>query len=121
MIGASIRQIADSIIHLYPLRAAQGKDFPLATYQTISVNPANVMYARATARKESFQINVIARTCDEADSLAWQLITAFDQYSGTVLGEEIAAIKHVAGPDDLHRDEADVYGKSFDIDVWIKY
>lgn len=120
MIGAAIYSLLTSIIHVYPLRAAQGKTLPLATYQVLDNEPTNHIYNRAKVRKVSVQINIVGPVYDTLQSKATSIIAALDRYTGTAGSETIKDIRHTGGPDDMFQDDPELYGVSLYFDFWVK-
>lgn len=119
MIGAALNTLLTGIVEIYPLRASQGKELPLATYQVINNQPTNHIHDRAGNRKVTVQIDVKGTEYDEIQGLAFEIIDTLDRYQGTVQGETIKDIRHTGGPDDLFQEEADLYGVTLDFDFWV--
>lgn len=120
MIGSALKSIASSVIRLYPLVAAQGATFPLATYQIVMVNPAHQMQGEEGVWDVDIQINVISDDYDECDALAISLINAFNRWNGVSGTENIIDIRHMGGPEDLFQEDAQVYGKAIDFKLFIR-
>jgi len=120
MVGAALNTITSGIIHLYPLRAAQGQTPPFATYQIITVNPVQTIGGKNKVLEYNLQVNVYATTYDEADTLAQSLITTLDRYSNSnVKSENVKDIRHEGGPEDLFQDDQNLFAKAIDFKIWI--
>jgi hypothetical protein len=120
MIGALIYDLVHSIIQIYPLRGAQGKTLPLATYQILMNDPTNHIYDSANNRKVSVQINVVGPVYGDLQTTARNIINAMDRYYGTAGGESVKDIRHTGGPDDLFQEEAETFGVYLTFDIWVK-
>ena len=122
MVGAALHTILSGVVHVYPLRAAQGTKPPLATYQVTNVNPVKTMAGVNNVFEYDIQLNIHATTYDAADTLAHSVITTIDRYSAANLqNENIRDIRHEGGPDDLFQNDANLYGKAIDIKIWITH
>lgn len=120
MIGAVIDNLISGIVPVCPLRAAQGKTLPLATYQIISNEPTNHIHSKAKNRRVSVQINVVGPIYDVIVGLAFSIIAALDRYNGTNSGTAVKDIRHKGGPDDMYSDDSELYGVTLDFDFWVK-
>lgn len=118
MTGAVIYNLVNSIVRIYPLQAAQGQTFPLATYN-VQRNPQNDMNGPATAARDRVTINVHAKTYDQVETLKAQIITALDFTSGTIANVEVINIRYITDRD-LFQDEPETYAKQIEFDFWIK-
>ena len=120
MVGAALNTIASGVLHLYPMRAAQGQMPPFGTYNIVTVTPVKTIGGKNKVFEYDLQVNIYGTTYDAVDTLAQSFITTIDRYSNTnVKSENVKDIRHEGGPEDLYQDDADLYGKAIDIKMWI--
>lgn len=118
MTGGVVYSLVNSIVPIYPLQAAQGKAFPLATYR-VQRNPQNDMNGTATAARDRVSISIHSKTYDECESLKNQVIAALDFTKGTIANVQVINIRYISDTD-LFQDEPNVYGKTIDFDFWVE-
>ena len=120
MVGAALNTITSGVLHLYPLRAAQGQIPPLGTYYIVSVTPVKTIGGVNKVFEYDLQINIYGTTYDAVDTLAHSFISTVDRYSNSnIQSENVKDIRHEGGPEDLFQDDADLYAKAIDIKMWI--
>lgn len=69
---------------IYPLRAAQGIDFPYLVYQTINTSANETKSGSSTIDILRVQFDLFGKSYDDLHTLADRLRALIDQYRGTV-------------------------------------
>jgi len=107
---------------IYPVRAPQNTTLPYVTYTVVSVNPTDTKDRPSHLDTVRMQIDCWATTYAGAEALHAAIRTAIDAYqiNATAGGVVVNGIKYET-ENDAFEDEVDIYRKSADYMIRVKY
>jgi len=125
-LGEAVRTllVADSAVlalvgqRITPLVLPQTEVLPAVTYQEISTAPYNQLGGRSKASQVRLQVNVFAKSYQEAFNISKAILDVLESYSGVSAALQINYISY-AGKRDLYEEDSRLYHIASDYSILV--
>lgn len=105
---------------VYPLIAPQEKRFPYIVYTVVSIDPDDSKDGVSKLDNFIVQVSCFGENYNQTATLAGNVRTALDRYTGTINGVEVDGVRLEASREDVEDETKVVYHISQDFKVRIK-